>query len=74
MWGVGKKTSSLAIWGGSGRTPLVVRFVKQITDYLNRLTKFENGSSNELVRHAFAEQKKARSSLVQDCGLFAKDT
>ena len=56
--GVGKNTSNVAIWGDSGRTPLVVRFVKQITDYLNRLTKFENEDSDKLVRHAFAEQKK----------------
>ena len=33
--GVGKATSNAAVWGDCGSTPLVVRFVKQITDFFN---------------------------------------
>ena len=56
--GVGKRTSNVAIWGDCGRTPIIVRFVKQMTDYFNRLAKLDIDDSNTLVRHAFAEQKK----------------
>jgi hypothetical protein len=55
--GVGKATSNAAVWGDCGSTPLVVRFVKQITDFFNRLAKMDQEGSKAIVRHAFAEQK-----------------
>ena len=56
--GVGKTTSNAAVWGDCGRTPLVVRFVKQVTDFYNRLAKMDLDDSPALARHAFAEQKR----------------
>ena len=32
--GVGKYTSNAAVWGDCGRTPNVVRYVKQVTDFV----------------------------------------
>ena len=55
--GVGKATSNAGIWGDCGSTPLVVRYVKQITDFFNRLAKMDQENSKAIVRHAFAEQK-----------------
>ena len=57
VMGVGKRTSNAAIWGDCGRPPIIVRFVKQMTDYFNRLSKLDVEDSNTLVRYAFAEQK-----------------
>ena len=56
--GVGKKSSNAAIWGDCGRAPLIVRYVKQVTDYYNRLARLDLEDSTALVRNAFAEQKK----------------
>ena len=56
--GVGKSTSNAAVWGDCGRTPIVVRYVKQVTDFHNRLARLELEDSPALARHAFVEQKK----------------
>ncbi|KAL5261866.1 hypothetical protein ACHWQZ_G007543 [Mnemiopsis leidyi] len=55
--GVNKGTSNAAIWGDCGRTPLVIRYVKQVTVFFNRLCRLDREESPALVRHAFAEQK-----------------
>ena len=72
--GVGKRTSNAAIWGDCGRPPIIVRFVKQMTDYFNRLSKLDVEDSNTLVRYAFAEQKNLCVFLVQESGLDDEDT
>ena len=56
--GVGKSTSNAAVWGDCGRTPIVVRYVKQVADFHNRLARLELEDSPALARHAFVEQKK----------------
>ena len=56
--GVKKGTSNAAIWGDSGRTPLVISCVKQVTVFFNRLSRQDREETPALVRHAFVEQRK----------------
>ena len=55
--GVGKRTSTAAIWGDCDRIPLGIILMKQLIDYHNRLALMDGCDSNQLVRHAFVEQR-----------------
>ena len=54
---VNNKTSNAAVWGDTGRFPLVVTLAKQVLKYHNRLQSMDHSNSNSLVRHAYKEQK-----------------
>ena len=58
-WNLGtrKRTSNCAIWGDTGRYPLIIKAIKQCIKYFDRLEDMHN--SNNLVECAFAEQKQA---------------
>ena len=55
--GVKRTTSNAAIWGDTGRYPLVIVQIKQLVDYRNRLEKLTAEDSTKLVRHAYCEQQ-----------------
>ena len=58
--GVPKQTSNAAVYGDSGRTPTVLRIIKQFVSFINRLSLLDRNDSQTIVRHAFAEQKKLK--------------
>ena len=65
--GVNKYTSNAAVWGDSGRHPLVITHAKQVFSYMERLKRLESDNSPALVRHALKEQEM--SSLGWFTGL-----
>ena len=58
--GVPKQTSNAAVYGDTGRIPAVLCLLKQLINYFNRLSILENEDSNNIVRHAFSEQKRLK--------------
>lgn len=56
--GVGTKTSNCAVWGDSGRIPLALSQMKQVFQYVRRLSEMLNNGSPCLARFAFEEQCK----------------
>ena len=54
--GVGKKTSNAAVWGDTGRYPLVIELSKQALSYFNRLKNMSLNDDETLAKHAFNEQ------------------
>ena len=55
--GVRKKTTNIPMWGDSGRSPIGVQMIKMLIDYHNRLAQLDEADSEQIVRHAFVEQK-----------------
>ena len=55
--GVSKNTSNAAVWGDSGRFPLLVVMSKQVLNYFERLKNMSTNQSNSIVKCAFNEQK-----------------
>ncbi len=55
--GVGKYTSNAAVWGDTGRYPMVVNLSNQVYSYFRRLEQMDADEADTLVRHAFAEQR-----------------
>ena len=58
--GVPKGTSNAAVYGDTGRIPLVLRILKQFVNFFNRLSVLDRNDSNSIARHAFAEQKQLK--------------
>ena len=57
--GVGRKTSNAAIWGDTGRLPLIIKISKQVFGYYKRLEDMSSDDATScLVKHAFNEQKR----------------
>ena len=56
--GVGKNTTNAAVWGDCGRPPLMIKLLKQIVDYFNRVKKYDIDNEDKYVRHAYVEQRK----------------
>ena len=72
--GVHKKTSNLFCWGDTGRCPLLQSISKQSVDYFYRLEGMTVANSENLVRHAFEDQRrlalpwfKRMSELINQC-------
>ena len=56
--GVNKKTSNSAVFGGTGRYPLLITHSKQIIDYYQRIkTPHDKADILELAKDAFEEHK-----------------
>ena len=55
--GVNKYASNAAVWGDTGRYPLVITLAKQVFTYKQRLERMDSNNSQALVRHAFREQE-----------------
>ena len=55
-----KRTSNAAVYGDTGRIPLVLSTLKQFVNFFNRLSLLERNDSNNIARHAFAEQKQLK--------------
>ena len=55
--GVRKKTTNIPMWGDSGRSPIGVQVIKMLIDFHNRLAQLDEADSEQIVRHAFVEQK-----------------
>ena len=51
------KSSNIACWGDTGRSPLTIQLIKQTFDYYRRLQDLDISNSDSLVRHAFVEQR-----------------
>ena len=60
--GVGSKTSNAAVWGDTGRHPLVVKVSKQVLSYFERVKSMATNNDDCLVKHAFKEQKNLNMS------------
>ena len=58
MLQVPRRTSNTAVLGDYGRYPLAIALTKTTLDYSNRLQLMDKEGSNNLVRHAFVEQRK----------------
>ena len=58
--GVSKGTSNAAVYGDTGRIPLVLSILKQFVIFFNRLSLLDRKDSNSIARHAFAEQKQLK--------------
>ena len=60
--GVGRKTSNAAIWGDTGRLPLIIKISKQVFGYYKRLEDMSSDNATScLVKHASNEQKRLNS-------------
>ena len=57
--GINKYTSNAAVWGDTGRYPLVITHAKQVFAYLERLEKLDKENSQALVRQTFKEQENS---------------
>ena len=57
-----KGTSNAAVYGDTGRIPLVLIILKQFVNFFNRLSLLDRNDSNSIARHAFAEQKQLKLS------------
>ena len=61
--GVGKKTSNAAVWGDSGRYPLVIKISKQVFNYFSRLESMATIDDIDCsTKYAFNEQKSLNMS------------
>ena len=58
--GVPKGTSNAAVYGDTGRIPLVLSILKQFVNFFNCLSLLDRNDSNSIARHAFAEQKQLK--------------
>ena len=58
--GVPKGTSNAAVYGDTGRIPLVLSIFKQFVNFFNRLSLLDRNDSNSIARRAFAEQKQPK--------------
>ena len=57
--GVGRKTSNAAIWGDTGRLPLIIKISKQVCGFYKRLEDMSSDNATScLVKHASNEQKR----------------
>ena len=55
-----KRMSNAAVYGDTGRIPLVLSNLKQFVNFFNRLSLLDRNDSNNIARHAFAEQKQLK--------------
>ena len=53
--GVHRKASNIAIWGETGRKPLILNAIKLTIDYFDRA---ETANTTSLLHKSFCEQKK----------------